>query len=339
MPDRPTLTIAKVGPSATIQDAGRFGLLRFGVTPAGPMDQAAFAIANLALGNPQGAAAIEIGPGGIALGTDVALPLAFAGGAFRWTRDSQTLPVAARVMLRPGDTLEARAGASGTWCYLAVPGGCDVPDVLGSRATHVRSRLGGLHGRALVAGDRLPVAASHPEADDLAIDAAWLDLGDAPVRIVLGPQDDHFTVAALETLLTSRWILTATADRMAYKFSGPVLAHAGDFNIVSDGVALGAIQVAGDGQPLVLMADRQPTGGYPKIAHVAQADIGRLAQLRPGQACRFESVSPRTAHRARQTMESRIARNARRSTPLRGTPTADRLRQSNLIGGFTDGRD
>ena len=158
-----------------------------------------------------------------------------------------------------------------------------------------------------------------------------------PLRVVLGPQDDHFTAAAIASFLAASWIVTTAADRMAYALDGPSLAHARDFNIVSDGVALGAIQVAGDGKPIVLMADRQPTGGYPKIAHVIRADIGRLAQLRPGQPCRFAAETVEAARRALDARDAALAEVPHHLSPLRRTPTADRLSISNLIGGVTDG--
>ena len=340
MSERAAITLRAVGPGATIQDTGRFGLLRFGVTPSGPMDPFAMATANLALGNPPGAAVIEVGPGGITLTCNPALPLAFAGGGFRWTRDDQVLPSAARVTLHQGETLRARAGAWGQWSYLAVPGGIDVPPVMGSRSTHARSGLGGLEGRMLAAGDRLGALARAPsELDDVEIEADWLESAEAPIRVVLGPQDDHFTAQAVASFLGAEWSLTAAADRMAYKLEGPALEHARDFNIVSDGVALGAIQVAGDGKPLVLMADRQPTGGYPKIAHVGRADIGRLAQLRPGQPCRFASQTPEEARCALLALDAALVGVPRRLAPLRRIPSADRLIGSNLIGGVTDGGD
>ena len=337
---RPAITLNAVGPGATIQDAGRFGLLRFGVTPAGPMDPFAFAAANLALGNQPGAAAIEVAPGGIALSCDMPLALAFVGGGFRWTRDDQALPSAARVTLRPGETLRAKAGSWGQWCYLALPGGIDVPLVMGSRATHTRSGLGGLGGRVLVPGDRLmPCGGTAAVVDDAEIPAGWLKPTGAPLRVLLGPQDDHFTSEAVAAFLDTSWTLAAAADRMAYAFEGPVLQHARDFNIVSDGVALGAVQVAGNGKPLVLMADRQPTGGYAKIAHVCRADIGHLAQLRPGQSCRFISETAEKARRALIALDETLAGVPERLIPLRRAPSAERLGTSNLIGGVSDGAE
>ena len=330
------LRVVTAGPGTTIQDTGRFGALRFGVTSAGPMDWVALRTANCALGNEPAAAALEIGPGGISVAVDEPVSLAFAGGAFRWTRDEQRLPAAARVLLRPGEILRARAGDAGVFSYLAVPEGIDVPPVMGSRATHTRSALGGLEGRALRAGDRLAVAGA-AVLDDGVIGADWLAASSDPIRVVLGPQDDYFAPDAVAGFLEATWTLTGTADRMAYKLDGPPVPHARDFNIVSDGIALGAVQIAGDGKPMVLMADRQPTGGYTKIAHVCRADIGRLAQLRPGETLRFTAVASSTARQALIALEDRVASMDRELAPLRRTPTVDRLLTLNLIGGVTDG--
>ena len=332
------LTIEAVGPGATIQDGGRHGLLRFGVTPAGPMDWVAHRTANLALGNRADGAAIEIGPGGIALSVDAPMPLAFAGGGFTWTRGDTKLPSAARIQLRPGERLRARAGVWGTFAYLAIPGGVDVPAIMHSRATHTRSGLGGLEGRALRAGDRLTAASDLAEMREVEIDAAWLSRRETPIDIVLGPQDDHFSSETIAAFCDAPYRLTGMADRMAYKFEGPRLAHAKDFNIVSDGVALGAIQVAGDGQPLVLMADRQPTGGYAKLAHVGRVGIGRLAQLRPGETCRFVVSGVDEARVALLALEDRVAETATHLVPLSRQPTTASLLGVNLIGGVTDGR-
>jgi biotin-dependent carboxylase-like uncharacterized protein len=331
------VTIEAVGPGATIQDGGRHGLLRYGVTPAGPMDWTALATANLALGNEPDAAAIEIAPGGIILTVDRATPLAFAGGGFAWTRGETHLPAAARIMLVPGERLRARAGAWGSFAICAVPGGVDIPAMMHSRSTHTRSALGGIEGRSLRAGDGFAAGAERGTMDCVAIAAPWLTRSDAPIRVVLGPQDDHFAAETIDAFTDATFTLSRVADRMAYRFEGPRLAHARDFNIVSDGVAFGAIQVAGDGQPLVLMADRQPTGGYAKIAHVCRADIGRLAQLRPGDTCRFRSVDVAAARDALLALEDAIAGTANHLEPLLRSPSAASLLDTNLIGGVVDG--
>lgn len=333
------ITVESTGPGSTIQDGGRFGYLRFGVTAAGPMDWAAFRTANLVLGNEAEAAAIEVGPGGLVLSVDEDMSIAFAGGAFAWTRDRQTLPPAARILLRPGEKLRARSGDWGAFAYCAVPGGIDVPPVLDSRATHTRSALGGLDGRGLQAGDQLPTAGPSRELDDVGIDTSCFGRSSDPIRVVLGPQDDYFSDLTIEAFQQAAYKVTAAADRMAYKFEGPKLNHTKDFNIVSDGIALGAIQVAGDGQPMVLMADRQPTGGYAKIAHVCHADIGRVAQMRPGDTCRFQAVSVEEARRALLDLEDLVPARTKRLAPLRRTPTIDRLLQSNLIGGVVSGQE
>jgi biotin-dependent carboxylase-like uncharacterized protein len=340
------LRLLRVGPGATIQDRGRYGYLRYGVTPAGPMDWTAFRAANLALGNDDRAATVEVSIGGIEVMCEEApVWVAFAGGGFAWRRGGAMLPSAARILLRPGDILTAQAGGFGAWAYLAVEGGVDTPLEMGSRSTHVRSAMGGVEGRLLREGDILPAAAriEPPEgaAFEAAIDAPWLGKGglaknSQPIRVVLGPQDDYFTAEGLATFLRADYTLTAMADRMAYRFDGPDIFHARGHDIVSDGIALGAIQIAGDRKPLILLADRQPTGGYPKLGHVIRADIGRLAQMRPGETCRFAAVSLAEARAALLALEEDIAETSSRLRPLRPLLTSALLLETNLIDGFVD---
>lgn len=334
------LRILRAGPGATIQDGGRRFYRRYGVTPAGPMDWAAFRTANLALGNAPEAAAIEIGLGGLDICcADTAVPLAFCGGSFVWTRDGQALGSAMRLTLRRGERLAARPGASGAFAYLAVAGGLDTPIALGSRATHTRAHLGGIDGRMLQEGDVLPLSAtSFPPQTEAEIAAPWLAKNDQPLRVVLGPQDDYFTEEALAIFFSAEFHLSHVADRMAYRLDGPQIAHAQGFNIVSDGIALGAIQIAGDGQPLVLMADHQPTGGYPKLGHVARADISLLAQLRPGETCRFTPIDVEAARAALLAREAEVAQTRQHLKLWRRLPTTEDLLQINLISGVVDGR-
>lgn len=191
----------------------------------------------------------------------------------------------------------------------------------------------------LRAGDWLPAgSASHREEAgfEASIDAPWLGRAEGPFRVVLGPQDDYFTQEALSTFFASGFTLTPMADRMAYCFDGPEIAHARGHDIVSDGVALGAIQIAGDKKPLILMADRQPTGGYPKLGHIARADIGRLAQMRPGETCRFTQVSATEAREALLAREEEIAGIPRFLRPLRRTPSSQNLFEANLIDGVVN---
>ena len=339
------MRMVRAGPGVTIQDAGRHSYLRFGVTPAGPMDWQAFRTAHLALGNdPAKAAALEVSVGGVEVVCEEAAAwVAFCGGEFSWRRGAQEFGPAARLHLQPGETLIARPACSGAFAYLAVAGGFDTPIVLGSRATHTRSSMGGIEGRMLQIGDSLPwgtapAALRETALFEAGIEAPWLARNLAPIRVILGPQDDYFSVAAIATFFASTFRLTAAADRMAYCFTGPEIAHKKGYNIVSDGIALGAIQVAGDKQPLVLMADHQPTGGYPKLGHVARVDISRLAQMRPGEACRFVQVSAGAARRALITRDDEIMQTAHHLRPVMRVPSTEELMRLNLVGGVTDGR-
>ena len=339
---RGCLRVLRAGPGATIQDGGRHGYQRYGVTPAGPMDWVAFRTANSALGNGR-AAAVEVSVGGLEVLCEGApLALAYAGGAFLWRRDGVLLPQAARLLLEPGKTLAARAGDCGAFAYLAVAGGFETPVTMGSRATHTRSAMGGIEGRMLQAGDVLPAASTEKHDGvnfEATIDAPWLAREPDPFRVVPGPQDDYFTRETLSAFFEGQFTLTPEADRMAYRFDGPEIAHAGGYDIVSDAIALGAIQIAGDKKPLVLMADRQPTGGYPKLGHVARADISKLAQMRPGETCRFRAVSVAAARAALLRHEDEIATTQQRLCPLRRELASERLFEANLIGGVVDPLD
>jgi biotin-dependent carboxylase-like uncharacterized protein len=306
------LRVLSAGPGVTLQDAGRHGYLRYGVTAAGPMDPLAHATANLAAGNPASSTAIEISLGGIELTAEAEpLAVALAGGDFAISLDARPLPSAAMVLtIEPGAVLNIRAGQSGAWCYLAVAGRLAVPQLLGSNATHTRTGFGGVDGRAIRTGDRLPVEPSRRLAPALAaIAAPWLDRPPGIIRVVLGPQDDYFSAEQIAAFLDGPWRVSIKADRMAYFLEGPRLTHAKGYNIVSDGIAMGAIQVPGDGRPIVLMADRQSTGGYPKIATVIGPDLGRLAQARPGTAFRFEARSIAEAVAARREEAAALARD------------------------------
>jgi biotin-dependent carboxylase-like uncharacterized protein len=333
------LRILAAGPGVTLQDAGRHGYLRFGVTAAGPMDALAMATANRTVGAQPGATAIEISVGGIEVTAEGALvPVAIAGGDFEISIDGARLPPAVRLALAPGATLRIRAGAAGSWCYLAVGGRIDVAPVLGSNATHTRSALGGVQGRALAAADVLPVQdvqACDPGVATIA--APWRDRPNGPIRVILGPQADYFSAEQIETFCRGPWTISHRNDRMAYFLDGPQIAPANGLNIVSDGIVMGAIQVLGDGRPMVLMADRQVTGGYPKIATVIGPDLGRLAQMRPGEQLAFAAVSIEAAVAARRAERSLLEAPIEAVPLVRKDFNAETLLDSNLISGVTTG--
>jgi biotin-dependent carboxylase-like uncharacterized protein len=333
------LTIISAGPGVTLQDAGRHGYLRFGVTAAGPMDALAMATANRAVGLADGATAIEVSLGGIELTTDGAtLPVAVAGGEFEVSLDGRKLPNVVRLALTPGARLRIRAGASGAWCYVAVGGGIAVPPMLGSNATHTRSMLGGIDGRALTAGDTLPVRNVVPcESGIAALTTPWLAPTNDPIRVLLGPQDDYFSREQIETFSGASYTVSHRSDRMASFLDGPQIVPTDGLDIVSDGIVMGAIQVLGDGRPMVLMADRQVTGGYPKLATVIGPDQRRLAQMRPGAAVRFSIATIDAAVAARRT-ERAILQSTIEETPFgHAVPNAELLLGSNLISGVRSG--
>jgi biotin-dependent carboxylase-like uncharacterized protein len=329
------LRVLSAGPGVTLQDAGRHGYLRFGVTAAGPMDRLAHATANLAVGNPAGATALEVSVGGVEVtAQSVPLHVAVAGGEFTLSLDGRPLPPATVLNLDEGGVLRVRAGRSGSWCYLAVAGRFVVPKVLGSHATHTRTGFGGVNGRAIVSGDCLGIDPSGSSAPSTsAIIAPWLDRRLDTVRVVLGPQQDYFADDQISAFLAGPWTISAKRDRMACFLDGPRLTHARGYNIVSDGIAMGAIQVPGDGRPIVLMADRQSTGGYPKIATVIGPDLGRLAQARPGAKFRFEAVSIEQAVTARREEAAALARGIVVEPLLRTDFSSEFLLGLNLIDG------
>ncbi len=322
----PALVVLRAGPATTVQDAGRVGFLRYGVTPAGPMDWRQHAAANLMAGNAPGMAAVEVGPGGLSLEvTGAPARLGIAAAGFRVVRGGSALPARACLVLVPGARLDILPGPRGVWGYVAPAGGFQAAPVMGSLSTHARSGLGPFGGAGLVAGMVLPLAAGAEDGGESALrdPATGEDRpgNGGPIRFVPGPQDDHFTPEALALFTAATWRLAPRSDRMAYRLDGPRLAHARGHDIVSDGIPLGAIQVPGDGAPLVLMADRQPTGGYPKLGCVIRADLPWLAQARAGATLRFAAVTVGEAVAALETVWRELrADHARRRALRRLSP-------------------
>jgi antagonist of KipI len=286
------------GPQTTVQDLGRPGYLRYGIPPSGPVDRASFVLANRLVGNPDDAAALECTLIGPRLEIRAEGIVAVTGAEMAVTVNDREAPRWAAVPVRAGDVLRlgpARAGVRG---YVAFRGGIDVPPVLGSRSTYLRGSLGGLQGRALRKGDQVGLLPPRgpwrerrmrPEAIP-----AWEEEG--LVRVVLGPQADRFTPEGIERFLGEPYEMTPHADRMGARLKGPPVTHARGHDIVSDGIPLGGIQVVGDGQPIILLVDRQSTGGYTKVATVCSFDIGRVGQTKPGQRLRFRAVGVGEAH-------------------------------------------
>jgi antagonist of KipI len=223
--------------------------------------------------------------------------------------NGRPLPMWEGVSVRRGDVISFGHPRSGCRSYLAVAGGIDVPVVMGSRSTYIRSGLGGLEGRALRPGDRLRAGSTRPAMPLRRFPPRLIPEYQAEneLRVVLGPQDDHFTKGGIYTFLHSEYRISLQADRMGYRLEGAPVEHTGAADIVSDGMPAGAIQVPGDGLPIILLADRQTTGGYAKIATVSSVDLPRLAQAQAGDRVRFLPLSQEEASRLVREYERSIA--------------------------------
>lgn len=293
------LTVITAGLSTMVQDLGRFGYGRFGLAPSGAMDAAALRWSNLLVGNEPGEAALEFNQLGPVLRWDGSEPLlvALAGADFAATVGETPVPPWRSLRLQPGAVLRLGACRAGMYGYLAVAGGVAVPLAFGSRATDPRGNIGGVEGRALRDGDPIPVGATTTTVHGcLVLPEGRRPVYGAPVtvRIVLGTQDERFTEEAIVSLLSEPYRVTREVDRMGVRLDGTPLTFkdpVAGADILSEGVATGAIQVPSHGLPIVLLNARQTTGGYSKIATVIEADIAAVAQARPGAMVNFRRVS------------------------------------------------
>jgi biotin-dependent carboxylase-like uncharacterized protein len=287
-----SLRVVAAGPLVTFQDGGRLGHLRHGIPASGPMDRTAHAIANVVLGNPAAATAVEVSRAGASFEcVGASLTVAVVGGRFRISVNGAAVGPDIVVTLVPGDQLVVAAGPSGSWTYLAVAGELAASQWFGHTATHSLSGLGGGH---VAAGLDVEVSAARadPLVDGPVVVFPGNGLVDGAVRVVLGPQDHRFTAEALHQFVTVPFALTEGFDRMGVRLDGPRLDLDAALSIPSEPIVRGSVQVAGDGVATVLLADHQTTGGYPKIATVVGADLDAFCQLRPGDSVRFVSVTP-----------------------------------------------
>jgi antagonist of KipI len=315
------LVVIRPGMLTTVQDRGRWGYQSRGVPVAGPMDPVSHRLANALVGNDASAAMLEVTLLGPELEFEDERVVAVAGAVFSLTIDGRTIslsPPASPFLVPMGARLRFGARLRGARAYLAIAGGIDVLPVLGSRATHVISAMGGFEGRAARPGDRLPLG---PASDaqrtvrppgvpivTLPDSGAGAIASEATVRVLPGPQVDRFTSESLHLLQSAPYVIAQNSDRMGFRLEGPVLAHSRGPEIISDATGLGALQVPSSGQPILLMADRQTTGGYPKIATVITADLPVAAQLAPGDSIRFTACTQREAMAALIAQEQALLR-------------------------------
>jgi KipI family sensor histidine kinase inhibitor len=305
---RAAIEVLESGLLTTVQDVGRWGHRRLGVGSAGPMDANSHGAANVVVGNPPGAAALECTVTGPTLRFIAATRFAIAGGDLgavlhRADLGAWPVPLGEGVLARPGNVLAFTGRRAGCRAYVAFAGGLEVPKILGSRSTDLSGGFGGIDGRAVRAGDVLALGPPRGAPREAETGAALPQEG-VTVRVVLGPQDGHFEKEVVARFLSEAYGVAALSDRVGCRLDGPVLAHRGAAEIVSDGMVQGSIQVPPDGRPIVMMADGPTTGGYPKIATVVSADLPLLAQLLPGDGrVRFTAVTVEEAQRALREVE------------------------------------
>ncbi|AWM34422.1 biotin-dependent carboxyltransferase family protein [Hymenobacter nivis] len=328
------ISVLHPGLLTTVQDLGRPGYQQAGVAVGGALDAGALRVANLLVGNPDGAAGLEITLQGPRLRFDAGCLLALTGANLSPTLNGQPLQLHRPTWAPAGAELAFGAPRAGCRTYLAVAGGVAVAPVLGSRATYLRAGLGGWHGRALRADDQLPVGAPSAIGQNIIKEltenqfaksqASWTPgprLCPVPrrsplIRAVRGPEYGQFAAASQQAFWEQPFAITAAADRMGYRLQGPALVRLTDAELLSSAVTFGTVQVPPGGQPIVLLADRQTTGGYPRLAQAITADFGALAQAAPGQALRFREV-PLAEAQALYLAQERAMRALQRGIGLR----------------------
>ena len=305
--------VIQPGIFSLIEDAGRFGQHGIGLTSGGPLDRDAFRWANRLCGDQQTAAAIESTFGGLVLESKVNTTIAVTGANSPLSINNQSRELWQSHQVKVGDRIELGFATSGSRGYLAVAGGFTIEPIFNSVATVPREALGGLHrdGSALQAGDFIPCAESlsgsqlrvpHRQRPDYADNNTLL-------RVVLGYQQQAFSRINKQLFFSSEYWVTESSDRMGFRLKGPAIKPTVD-GILSEGICLGAIQVPADGQPIVLLNDRQTIGGYPKLGSVLSLDVGKLAQLLPGSKLRFEAISIEQAHNLLLLDQYRFANSA-----------------------------
>jgi len=295
------ITILDGGLMTTIQDKGRTGFQQYGMPVSGAMDDFSMRVGNLLVGNEPYEAVLETTIIGPTVQFNVNAVIAITGANMNPQINSMPVPMWRSILVNTGDMLTFGGLISGCRSYITLAGGISIESVMGSKSTYVRGAIGGLNGKKLQIGDELNLGLKNKDLDPLLskrIPRKFLPIyvNACEIRVVLGPQDDCFTQEAIRTFFESEYDVTNEADRMGYRLAGSKIEHTQSADIISDGITLGSIQVPGHGMPIIMMADRQTTGGYTKIATVISSDIAILAQLKPGDKVRFKQVSIEKSH-------------------------------------------
>lgn len=295
------VTILDGGLMTTIQDKGRTGFQQYGMPVSGAMDDYSMQLGNLLVGNEPYEAVLETTILGPSVQFNVNTRIALTGANMKPQINRQSVTMWRSIPVKPGDVLTFGGLISGCRGYIALAGGIRIEEVMGSKSTYVRGAIGGLKGEKLQTGDEFDLGFQNQDLGQLPLKRVpqeYLPVyaNACEVRVILGPQDDCFTPEAIRTFFESEYDVTNEADRMGYRLAGPKLEHTESADIISDGIALGSIQVPGHGMPIIMMADRQTTGGYAKIGTVISPDLAILAQLKPGDKVRLKQVSITTSH-------------------------------------------
>ena len=304
-----SITVLNPGLMTTVQDQGRIGYQQFGVSVSGVMDPRSAALANILVGNDEKEAVLECTMMGPHLQFNVANCIAITGGDLMPTLDGKPIPNYTAVKVEAGQVLKFTMPKTGCRAFIAFAGGLDIPEVMGSRSTYMKAKIGGVEGRKLAKDDVIGFRAPKAELKNMnfrSMASEFVPRKEYTVRVVLGPQDDYFTDAGIQTFLSEVYSVTAEFDRMGCRLEGAVIQHKEGGDIISDGIAFGAIQVPSSGKPIIMLGDRQTTGGYTKIANVISADFRILAQLKQGDKVRFEKVSVKAAQDALLTQRAAL---------------------------------
>ncbi|MEM8837252.1 MAG: biotin-dependent carboxyltransferase family protein [Pseudomonadota bacterium] len=340
------LKILQPGAHTTVQDLGRIGYLGIGVPPSGALDPVSLRLSNHAVGNNEGEGALEIayiGPEFLVEADSIRVCVVGEGSSIRVrSPEPLTIPEGRSVRLPRGSVGQVVIAKGTAIAYLAIEGGLAIPSLMGSLSTYVRGGFGGFQGRALKEGDLLPLtledAPARPEGGYEALPNAVPQndaSGAVSVRAVLGPQDDFFTAKGIETFLSASFSFSKASDRMGARLDGPSLEVRDFENFVSDGITAGAVQVPGSGQPIVLLADHQTSGGYPKIATVLSADLPIFGRIKPGMKIRFKAVGVEEAVRIVRAQEASIQKAMQSFSPVTdaGKLNVDALLNDNIVSG------
>lgn len=296
-----SVTVINPGLLTTVQDAGRVGYQQFGVPVSGVTDPRAMKIANILVGNDENEAVLECTMMGPQLRFNKANVVAVTGGDLGPTLDGQPVASYAAFVVQEGQTLRFTGLRTGCRAYVAFAGGLDIPLVMGSRSTYMKAKIGGLDGRKLEKDDEIGFRAPNPDVLNLVqrrIAPEVTARNEYTVRVLMGPQDDRFTQAGIDTFLGEAYTVTNEFDRMGCRMDGPEIEHKNGGDIISDGIAFGAIQIPTAGKPIIMLADRQTTGGYTKIANVITADFRIIGQLKGGDRVRFVKTTIEAAQDA-----------------------------------------